>query len=299
MKEENMTTKKQIQANQENALLSTGAVTQEGKNAISRNAIKHGIFAKDLIVKSELGQENEEEYLELVYELVESLSPQGKLENLLVEKIAIDFWRLRRVIRFETGSIGKYLNDVLKDYYNPWKSGEKHLPADAIDKKLKETKSYIEWNKKYIVCLKKGIVKFDKPTWEGREVESDIEDDLYMIANRIDQRLLSEDERKKLEYGELKLSALKKIIARAGYNTNQEITDELIKFFTNQNEKYEKEIDDLKEQKTANGIADELNVKLCSLPPCDNLEKVLKYEKSIQKSIFQNLIMLKKLQNTL
>ena len=120
-----------------------------------------------------------------------------------------------------------------------------------------------------------------------------------MIANRIDLHLFSEDERKKLEYGELDLTVLRKIIKRAGYDTDREIADELIRLFVNQNEKYEKEINDLKEQKIANRIADELNVKLCSLPPCENLEKVLKYEKSIQKSIFQNLIMLKKLQESL
>lgn len=294
-----MTTTKQIEANQKNALLSTGAVTQEGKSVVSQNAIKHGIFCKDLIINSDLGQEDEAQYMELLYELIESLSPRGKLESLLVEKIAIDFWRMRRVIRFETGSIRKYLDDVLRDYYNQWRGGEKHFSADEIDKKIKETKSHIEWNKKYIVCLKKGIVNFDKPTWKGEEIESDIEDDLYIIANRIDLHLFSEDERKKLEYGELDLTTLRKIIKRAGYDTDQEITDELIRLFVSQNEKYEKEIECLKEQKIANRMADELNVKLCSLPPCDNLEKVLKYEKSIQKSIFQNLIMLKKLQESL
>ena len=294
-----MTTKKQIEANQRNALLSTGAVTEDGKSVVSQNAIKHGIFSKDLIINSDHGQEDETQYMELLFELIESLSPRGKMESLLVEKIAIDFWRMRRVIRFETGSIRKYLDEVLRDYYSQWRAGEKHLPADAIDKKLKETESYIEWNKKYIVCLKKGIVNFDKPNWKGEGIESDIEDDLYMIANRVDRCLFSEDERKKLTYRELYLTVLRKIIKRAGFDTDREIADELIRLFVNQNEKYEKEINDLKEQKIANRIADELNVKLCSLPPCENLEKVLKYEKSIQKSIFQNLIMLKKLQESL
>ncbi len=291
-----MTTEKQIEANQENALLSTGAVSQEGKVLVSHNAIKHGIFAKDLVIKSEVGQESEAEYLELLDGLVESFVPQGKMENLLVEKIAIDFWRLRRVMRFEAGSIRKHLSEVLENYYNSWGGGGKNLPASDIEKKIEEAHSYMDWNRKYLACLQKGIVKFDQPIWKGEEIESDIVDDFYIIANRIDRKLLSEDERKKLEYGELEFSALKEIIARADFITDPQIADELIARFMEQNEEYEREIEDLKEQKIANGIADDLNGKLCSLPPGDSLEKILKYETSIQKSIFQNIIMLKKLQ---
>jgi len=44
-----MTTEKQVEAN---ALLSTCAVTVEGKTVVSRNAVKHGIFTKDLVIKS-------------------------------------------------------------------------------------------------------------------------------------------------------------------------------------------------------------------------------------------------------
>ena len=38
---------KQLEANRKNALKSTGPRTPEGKAAISRNALKHGIFARD------------------------------------------------------------------------------------------------------------------------------------------------------------------------------------------------------------------------------------------------------------
>ncbi|MDP8218069.1 MAG: hypothetical protein P9M03_05030 [Candidatus Theseobacter exili] len=294
-----MTSQKQIDANQENAQRSTGAVTQEGKGVISKNAIKHGIFAKDLILKSTVYQESEDEYGKLLYGLIDSLSPQGQIENLLVEKIALDFWRLRRVIRFETGSIKKYLDDVLEAYYNPWRDGGRYLSAANIDQKITETQSYIDWNKKYLQYLRKGVVNFDNLIWKGKDIESNIKDDLYIIANHIDRKLIAEGDGKKLEFGELDLPALKKIIGRAGYNSDQEVTDRLIELYTKLNETLEKEIDDLKEQKNANVMADELNAKLCSLPPVNSAEKVLKYDKSLQKSIFQNLIILKKLQSSL
>ncbi|MEI8365655.1 MAG: hypothetical protein WCF65_04470 [Parachlamydiaceae bacterium] len=41
-----------------------------------------------------------------------------------------------------------------------------------------------------------------------------------------------------------------------------------------------------------------LTYMLGMTPTTDNTDKVLKYERSLQKSIFQNLLMLKKLQGT-
>ena len=53
-----MTTKKQIEANKQNALVSTGPLTAEGKALVSQNAVKHGIFAKDLIITTGDGKED-------------------------------------------------------------------------------------------------------------------------------------------------------------------------------------------------------------------------------------------------
>jgi len=53
-----MTTEKQVEANKQNALVSTGPVTAEGKALVSQNAVKHGIFARDLIITSGDGKED-------------------------------------------------------------------------------------------------------------------------------------------------------------------------------------------------------------------------------------------------
>jgi len=75
-----MVTEKQIQANIQNASLSTGPVTQEGKEVVARNAIKHGIFAKDLVITAGDGQEDGLEYRQLFDELKRDLQPVGRLE---------------------------------------------------------------------------------------------------------------------------------------------------------------------------------------------------------------------------
>ncbi len=203
-----MTTEKQIEANKQNALVSTGPVTPEGKAIVSQNAVKHGIFARDLIITSGDGKEDEQEYRELLDGLIMSLNPSGQMECVLVEKIAVDFWRLRRVLRFESGSIRKFLDMAISDYYG----------------------------------------KTD-----------------YM-GNR-------------------------------EHKTNEEIDEEIAELRTRQTKQSQRRIAELEQEKLKNKYAEEVVVKTSSLPDGDTYEKVIKYEKAVQRSILQNLALLKRMQS--
>ena len=48
-----MATEAQILANRRNAQKSTGPRTREGKAAVSQNAIKHGLLARQAVISSE------------------------------------------------------------------------------------------------------------------------------------------------------------------------------------------------------------------------------------------------------
>ena len=200
-----MTTKKQNEANKQNALVSTGPLTAEGKALVSQNAVKHGIFAKDLIITTGDGKEDAQEYKELLDGLILSLNPSGQMECLLVEKIAVDYWRLRRVLRFETGSIRKQLDTAINDYYGK---------TDYFGNK--EHKTNKEINKEMASC-----------------------------------RTCSDTPR----------------------------------------------LAELKQAKRKNRYAEEVTVKTSSLPAEDDWDKVIKYEKAVQRSILQNLALLKRLQS--
>ncbi len=203
-----MTTEKQIEANKQNALVSTGPATAEGKAIVAQNAVKHGIFARDLIITSGDGKEDEQEYRELLEGLIASLNPSGQMECVLVEKIAVDFWRLRRVLRFESGSIRKFLDMAISDYYG-------------------------------------------KTDWQGRK------------ENR----------------------------------TNEEIDGEIAELRTRQTKQSQQKIAELEQEKLRNKYAEEVVIKTSSLPADDTYEKVIKYEKAVQRSILQNLALLKRLQS--
>jgi hypothetical protein len=91
----------QVFANQINAQKSTGPVTEIGKSKVANNAIKHGLFSKNLI----LSDENPFEYQNILLQLQPELSPVGILEQSLVERIALSLWRQKRLIRAESAHI--------------------------------------------------------------------------------------------------------------------------------------------------------------------------------------------------
>ena len=160
-------------------------------------------------------------------------------------------------------------------------------------------KEHLEENSSYIKCLKKGIVSFDKEFWEGEGIERDIETDLLMVLRKIDNEIVDNEGTYllKLARGNLRFDDMKRLLAESGY-TDNDIKDILIECLEELNQSIQKGIHELEQDKDRNQLVEEVNLKICSLPSGNNAEKVLRYEKSIQKSIFQNLAILKKLQNS-
>lgn len=285
-----MTTQKQIEANYQNAQLSTGPMSAEGKAVVATNAVKHGIFTKILIVSTEVGHESEEEYQMLLNNLIDSLLPCNQMESLLVEKIAVDFWRLRRTIGFETSSIAKHIATLVKEFYS---NGTKD--NTKIDKEILYNQQVIEWNTRYIACLNQGKVTFDETVWVEDTFDSDIIDDLYRIAKSVNK--LSEKD-STLIYGSvcLTLDELHIILQKYGYNDFWSISSKLIEIYTRETRRLEEANEKLSQEKISNDAADRLTYMFGMTPATENCDKVLKYERSLQKSIFQNLLLLKKLQ---
>ncbi len=99
-----LTSDKQLAANRRNAQLSTGPLSPEGKRRSSGNSLKHAIFQKALFVNSDNLEELKEFNL-VLYGLVQEWKPEGQTETLILQKIAIDYIRLRRVLQYETALI--------------------------------------------------------------------------------------------------------------------------------------------------------------------------------------------------
>jgi hypothetical protein len=106
---------RRIQANRRNALRSTGPKTTRGKRTVARNAIKHGLLAREVVITTGYGEENLEEFHVLIGELCEYYEPIGVVEESLVQTIATSWWRKARVIRAENGEIRKRLDTLAVD----------------------------------------------------------------------------------------------------------------------------------------------------------------------------------------
>lgn len=79
----------------------SGPKTARGKASSSRNAQKHGLLSRDLILPGE----SREEFDDVVASLIAELRPVGLLERSLVERIAVSLWRQRRLVKAESAGI--------------------------------------------------------------------------------------------------------------------------------------------------------------------------------------------------
>jgi hypothetical protein len=88
-----MPSDKKIDANRHNSQKSTGPKTPEGKAAVRFNSLIHGLRAKTVVLPGE----DQQEFDNLVGTLEETFEPQNAYEDLLIEKMAIAEWKVRRV----------------------------------------------------------------------------------------------------------------------------------------------------------------------------------------------------------
>jgi len=116
-----MATEKQIEANKRNAQKSTGPTTEVGRSRSSRNALKHGLTAEQVTMEGEQARQFES----FRDDILESLCPQGALEEQLAERIALCWWRLRRVYRMEVA--------IAKEHSEPLDDGMTFLNAKPSD----------------------------------------------------------------------------------------------------------------------------------------------------------------------
>jgi len=96
-----MATEAQIAANRANAQKSTGPRTEEGRNVVRFNAVKHGMCAEATVLPGE----DAEAFERLRADVVAQLRPDGEMQAQMAERAARELWRLRRARVAETGSL--------------------------------------------------------------------------------------------------------------------------------------------------------------------------------------------------
>ena len=80
---------KRVLANRRNAQKSTGPRTPEGKARSKRNALKHGLLAKEIFLACRFNPEARNEFETLLSQLQEAYAPANDPEAKLVERMAV------------------------------------------------------------------------------------------------------------------------------------------------------------------------------------------------------------------
>lgn len=88
----------------------TGPRTDAGKKRSKLNAVRHGIYSKVALLPGE----SRAEFDMLLNGLHYDFEPQGKLETMLVEKLAVLSWRYRRLLIAEAAEIGRKAQRLLR-----------------------------------------------------------------------------------------------------------------------------------------------------------------------------------------
>jgi len=91
-------TEQKLAANRRNAQLSTGPRTEQGKAAVSLNALTHGLRSRRVV----LPHEDPAEFQLLCDNLTAEWQPETPTEGHLVTQIAIAIWKLDRLEAIET-----------------------------------------------------------------------------------------------------------------------------------------------------------------------------------------------------
>jgi hypothetical protein len=137
-----MTTAKQLQANRQNALRSTGPRTPAGKAKVSQNALRHGLSSLLPVLPGE-SPNDWEAHRDGV---LSSLRPAGTLEEALAGRVALCLWRLRRAMAYETASTAVGLDeieDVARERLGFGAESTDHERLEKLEKEISEKREVV------------------------------------------------------------------------------------------------------------------------------------------------------------
>ncbi len=117
-----------------------GPKSGQGKLVTRLNALRHGVLSESPVVPL---VEREEDWLANRERIWSSLDPHGGLEENLAERVAVLFWRLRRIVRFEREVVNAAQRNVPRDYAIAARFGGDNAPKPLTPKVMDELDSML------------------------------------------------------------------------------------------------------------------------------------------------------------
>jgi hypothetical protein len=275
-------------ANRKNALRSTGPKTPAGKQAVRWNALKHGLLAKEVVIPA--GEEDKDLFVALLAQLHQHLQPEGMLQEMLVERIAVCYWRLRRVLRCEVGEIRQGLDTARWQEFLRQRGHlaeiRAALPLDEATQQLEHTSPGLQ----YLIEILDMVTR-------------DVQDEGY-LCERAKQRLLKNfgGEEYGLAYWCLVIDhmatagpalATQEPSIYEGLPTPAQCKVIILEMLQEERKK----LGFLKEILSQNeSLALEAQLGSFALPSREAVEKILRYETAIERQLYRAMAQLERLQ---
>lgn len=180
-----MSTAKQTAANRENAQHSTGATSDSGRLASSRNHFKHGLCQTEQFFEI-LPDEDSEKFDALAAGFQEEYDPQDLIETLLVRRMAEYEWLRARALRYQTRCLGcdpartpnqlalfiRYQTTHERSFYKALDELKKHRAEKTnadIGFESQQLKHAAETRAAEALNLRKEVFQFRKEAWEFKK----------------------------------------------------------------------------------------------------------------------------------
>ena len=285
-------TEKAIAANRRNAQRSTGPKTADGKAVTSLNALKHGLRSSSLAVPHLEDADNWEAHLT---QTLKALVPVGYLETVLAERAASVLWRLGRAVRYEslivTASMETAPEDCFRDSYGDRRAGVQEL-KEKLDQARDEAAAFeairtgkpsakvdaeAAWGLVEDLAKERGF-----ELWEGEDEDSRSTLDLSEIP----------DEDQVDEWPGWTVGYLRKVLAQVAEGSGGSLEPVLdAKAYALQEKVQETET----RLKAAEAELERWR-RTHLLPDEGTLDKVSKYESTLERSLFRTLHELERIQ---
>jgi hypothetical protein len=267
-----MTSLEKVAANRRNARLSTGPKTLTGKRVSSQNSLRHGILAQQVLLASERASD----LADLDGRLRAALHPADELESLLVDRVVSSAWRLRRALQAESADLERARAEVLRSLDDDL-SAELDESFDRMQRaSMQELADAGSW-------LESGGDPFRDPADDSDPLESAF---THLAEQDFPELLVDDDENSPGRQVRQHLLAL-------GW-TSEKARETLLEVITEEIHTLRREIRTrARRAKEARRAA----LRACLVPQAATLDRFLRYQSSIERSLFRALNELHRLQS--
>ncbi len=269
----------QIAANQANALKSTGPKTPEGRAVSKMNALKMGIFSKEVLVRSWNFKESRAEFYALYERFWQEYSPAGPAEEMLLDQIVSTHWRLRRVLRAESGEIALSVDQ------GHWRRSQSHSDWKWLDWMIlesdpaQEMRHSAEGNSMMVLWLEEVRTSVEQ---DGELTEEAVNIPFFGIPNGISRNL----ERLRLFFSQKPDGP--DPTSQREENKQQALRAIDLELAALQRRKADCEEREAAQEKARQAAA--------VLPSPERLDKIMRYEAMLQRKLYRAMNQLERLQ---